>query len=78
VEDSLKVTKPKSKRAPGPLISAWSRSPVAPAGTVIDVSCSVPQIWLVVSVVGAGGGGAVVKVWLSPLLVPPGPVATSR
>ena len=42
-----------------PVIVALSVSPSVPAGMVIDAPVVVPEVWVVVSVVGVGGGVAI-------------------
>src|ERR1700761_1084131 len=73
----LNVKLPDDEAAFAPDSCASSCSPLAEPGTVIDAPRIAPHTWTVDSVVGAPGG-AVVRVWLAPSLVPPGPVATSR
>jgi hypothetical protein len=54
LEYRLKLTVPEAADAFGPVIVAWSYSPVAPGGTAIDAPCTPCHVWLVDNVVRAG------------------------
>src|ERR1700757_1646863 len=73
----LNVKLPEEDPAFAPDSCASSCSPLAEPGMVIDAPRVEPHTCTVDSVVGVPGG-AVVRVWSVPSLVPPGPVATSR